>query len=420
MIKVDDWAEIRRLHLSEQMPVKAIARRLGLARNTVRRALACDEPPTYQRASAGSRVDGFEPAIRALLAQFPDMPATVIAERIGLEHSSSSLRARIALLRPLYRPADPADRTTYVAGEIVQCDLWFPGKVVPVAPKVLADPPVLTMVAAYSGFIMAVLLPSRTTGDLVAGMWRLLTGLGRVPKMLVWDNESGIGSHRRLTVGARSFAGTLGTRIYQAAPRDPETKGVVERANGFLETSFMPGRSFASPNDYNTQLAGWLPRANTRILRRTGEQPGIRIVEDAAAMRALPPVAPAVGITTRVRLGRDYYVRVAGNDYSVDPHMIGRFVDVHAGLDHVAVTCAGMLVASHPRCWATHQSITDPAHVLAAAELRGAYRARSAATRGPQAPTGAEVGQRSLSHYDEVFGLPCPPLVARPNLQVVR
>src|SRR5664280_854389 len=100
--------------------------------------------------------------------------------------------------------------------------------------------------------------------------------------------------------------------------------------------------------------------------------------------------------------------------------MIGQFVDVHAGLDHVAVTCAGTLVASHQRCWATRQNITDPAHVVAAAELRGAYQARTAVTRGPQAPTGAEVGQRSLSHYDEVFGLPSPPVVARPNLQVVR
>jgi transposase len=401
------------------MPVKAIARRLGLARNTVRTALAADEPPSYERAPAGSKVDGFEPAIRALLNEFPDMPATVIAERIGWEYSSSVLRAKVALLRPLYRPADPADRTTYVAGEIVQCDLWFPGKVVPVAPRVLADPPVLTMVAAYSGFIMATLLPSRTTGDLVAGMWHLLEGLGGVPKMLVWDNESGIGAHRRLTLGARSFAGTLGTRIYQAAPRDPETKGVVERANGFLETSFMPGRSFASPRDYNTQLAGWLPRANARLLRRTGQQPGMRVIEDAAAMRALPPVAPTVGVTSRVRLGRDYYVRVAGNDYSVDPHMIGRFVDVHAGLDEIAVTCAGMLVATHQRCWATHQNITDPAHVAAAAELRSAYQARTAATRGPRAVTGTEVGQRSLSHYDEVFDLPSPP-PARPDLQVVR
>ncbi len=101
--------------------------------------------------------------------------------------------------------------------------------------------PVLTMVDAYSRLIMALLLPSRTTGDLLAGMWPLLSvSLGAVPKMLVWDNEAGIDQHHKLTVGARSFAGTLGTRVYQTAPRDPEAKGVVERANGYLQTSFLP------------------------------------------------------------------------------------------------------------------------------------------------------------------------------------
>ena len=419
---MEDWAEIRRLHMSEQLGIKTIARRLGLARNTVRAALAADVPPRYERSSGGSVVDGFEPRIRSLLAQFPDMPATVIAERLGWEHSSSVLRARVALLRPLYRPADPADRTTYEAGQIVQCDLWFPGKVVPVGGMVLVDPPVLTMVAAYSGFMMAVLLPSRTTGDLVAGMWHLLSGLGGVPKTLVWDNESGIGQHRRLTLGARSFAGTLGTRIYQTAPRDPEAKGVVERANGFLETSFMPGRSFTGPGDYNTQLAGWLPRANSRLLRRTGQQPDVRIVDDRAAMGVLPPLAPTVGTSHRVRLGRDYYVRIAGNDYSVNPTVIGRFVDVHAGLDEVVVSCAGKLVATHRRCWARSRTITDPAHVEVAAQLRTAYKARTAAMRGPTAAAGAQVGLRALSDYDDLFALNTPTAssVVRPDLQVVR
>src|SRR6195952_4674713 len=237
VIRVEDWAEIRRLHRSEGLPIKAITRRLGVARNTVRSALAADEPPRYARALGGSKVDVFVPAIRELLTEFPDMPASVIAERVGWEFSASVLRAKVAELRPLHRPADPADRTTYAAGEIVQCDLWFPGKVVPVdAGPVLADPPVLTMVAAFSGFIMALLLPSRTTGDLVAGMWQLLAGLGGVPKVLMWDNETGIGQHRRLRAGARAFAGTLGTRFYQASPRDPETKGVIQRANGFFET----------------------------------------------------------------------------------------------------------------------------------------------------------------------------------------
>jgi hypothetical protein len=37
---------------------------------------------------------------------------------------------------------------------------------------------------------------------------------------------------------------------------------------------------------------------------------------DRAAMLPLPPVPPAVGWVNRVRLGRDYYVRIDSNDYS--------------------------------------------------------------------------------------------------------
>jgi transposase len=408
VISVEDWAEIRRLHKSEGMTIKGIVRHMGVARNTVRAALAADSPPRYERARAGSAVDEYEAQIRALLTRTPTMPATVIAERIGWTRSASVLRARVAELRPLYAPPDPAGRTQYQAGEIVQCDLWFPPQVVPVASGVLAGPPVLTMVAAWSGFIMALLLPSRTTGDLLAGMWQLLSdSLGGVPKTLVWDNESGIGQHRRLTVGARAFAGTLGTRIYQTRPRDPEAKGVVERANGFLQTSFLPGRDFTSPADFNDQLAAWLPGANQRLLRRTGTRPASRLGEDVAAMGQLPPVAPQVGFRDRVRLGRDHYVRVLGNDYSVDPSMIGRFVDVRAGLTTVRVTCAGQVVAEHERCWDTRRTITDPTHVATAQVLRAAFRARGQTVRPPTPRiVGQEVATRSLADYDHLFAIP--------------
>ncbi len=70
---MDDWAEIRRLHRAEGMPIRAIARRLGCSKNTVKRALAAQGPPRYERATVGSAVDAFEPAIRALLAEFPSM-----------------------------------------------------------------------------------------------------------------------------------------------------------------------------------------------------------------------------------------------------------------------------------------------------------------------------------------------------------
>jgi transposase len=403
VIKVEDWAEIRRLHRAEAMPIKVIARRMGISKNTVKRALAAEEPPKYRRAGRGSIVDAAEPQIRELLAEFPDMPATVIAERIGWGNSLTVLKDRVRVLRPQYKPVDPASRTSYEPGELAQCDLWFPPAKVPLGAGQVASPPVLVMVSGYSRWLLARMLPSRAAGDLFAGMWVLLSTLGAVPKTLVWDNESAIGQWKggrpQLTAEANAFRGMLGIAIRQCRPADPEAKGLVERANGYLETSFMPGRSFSGPADFNAQLEGWLGhRANTRHHRRIECRPADRIVADLAAMVALPPIAPAVGWRTCTRLARDHYVRVASNDYSVHPSVIGRLVEVVADLEQVTVRCGGNLVARHERCWAAHQTITDPAHAQAAAALRRSV-IQSVAT-----PAQTEVEQRRLSDYDTALG----------------
>ena len=74
MISVDTWAEVRRRHRSEGLPIKEIARRLDLARNTVWAALRAEGPPSRERQSRGSVADACEPEIRALLVAFPLMP----------------------------------------------------------------------------------------------------------------------------------------------------------------------------------------------------------------------------------------------------------------------------------------------------------------------------------------------------------
>src|SRR6516162_1552597 len=108
------------------MPIKVIARVMGVSRNTVRAAVASDRPPRYERPRKGSIVDAAEPRIRELLRAYPQMPATVIAERIGWERGLTVLKDRVRELRPAYLPPDPASRTSYAAGEIAQCDFWFP------------------------------------------------------------------------------------------------------------------------------------------------------------------------------------------------------------------------------------------------------------------------------------------------------
>ncbi|MDV8079541.1 hypothetical protein R4P47_23505 [Rhodococcus sp. IEGM 1370] len=205
----------------------------------------------------------------------------------------------------------------------------------------------------------------------------------------------------KLSQGVPGFCGTLAVKLIQAPPYDPETKGVVERANGYLRTSFLPGRSFTSPADFNTQLAAWLSIANAREHRVTRRRPVDALAADRAAMAPLPPMPPAVGTTITTRLGRDYYVGVGGSSYSVHPDAIGRMITVRSTLVRVQAFCDHRLMADHPRVWGTSALITDPVHVGQAKMLR----AQCNSTHRDASPsTPVEVEVADLSAYDTVFG----------------
>jgi transposase len=401
VIDVEEWAEIRRLHRAEGMAVKAIARKLGVARNTVRSALRSDEAPHYEREGRGSAVDAFEPAIRRLLAVTPDMPATVVAERVGWTRGITVLRERVAELRPTYQVPEAFGRTEYRPGELCQWDLWFPDYQIPVGHGQAAVLPVLVGVPCYSRWILAHMIASKEKADVLGGHLGLLVELGAVPKVGVYDGEPAISVRRgRQLIYTEDFLrlkGTLAMGSIVLKKGCPERKGVVERANGYLETSFMPGRAFADRDDFNTQLSDWLEdKANLRVHSGLRCRPSERVDEDLAAMTALPPLLPDMDWHHDLRLPADHWVRHQTNDYSVHPKAVGRRVHVRVDDQRVTVTLGSELVARHERVLASHVTLTDPAHDRA----REAARALASAPK----PSGDEVEVRDLAVYDRVTG----------------
>ena len=402
MINVEEWAEIRRVHLAEGMGVKAIARELRVARNTVRSALRSDDAPKYERQGPGSAVDAFEPAIRRLLAVTPDMPATVIAERIGWTRGITVLRDRVAELRPAFQVPEAFGRTEYKPGELCQWDLWFPDYAIPVGHGQTAVLPVLVGVPCYSRWLLARMIGSKESADVLGGHLELLVELGAVPRMGVYDGEPAISVRRgkRLiyTDDYLRLKGTLGMGSIVLAKGHPERKGVVERHNGYLETSFMPGRTFADRDDFNTQLGDWLEhKANVRVHSGLRCRPSERIDEDLAAMMVLPPLLPDMDWHHDLRLPADHWVRHQTNDYSVHPRAVGRRVHVRVDDARVTVTLGTEVVASHERVLASHVTLTDPAH----------DRAREAARALAGAPRPVDTGEveiRDLAVYDELGG----------------
>lgn len=132
------------------------------------------------------------------------------------------------------------------------------------------------------------------------------------------------------------------------------------------------------------------------------------LATDYQSMLPLPPVAPLTGLSQRVRLGGDYYVRLNTVDYSVDPRAIGRLVDVLASPTEVTVFCDGQLVARHERCWAKQVVVTDSIHQATAALLRKNFAAerarREAAGVTRRHVDGHVVQMRALPDYDALFG----------------
>jgi hypothetical protein len=398
VITLEDWALIRRL-AADGVPKAEIARQLGISRTTVIKAVNSQAPPRYERTPTARSFAVFEARVQALLKDTPEMPATVLAERVGWTGSIRWFSENVKRLRPEHRPIDPADRITWAAGDAAQCDLWFPPRRIPLEDGTTKLLPVLVITAAHSRFMVGRMIPTRKTEDLLLGSWELIQQLGRVPRRLIWDNEPGIGRGHRRAEGVATFMGTLATRLVLLPPKDPESKGVVERRNGWFETSFMPGRTFTSPGDFNDQFTDWLTKANDRVVRTLKAAPVDLIEADRAAMLPLPPIPLHLGWRNRIRLGRDYYVRLDTNDYSVDPTLIGRIVDVSADLDSVRVRCEGRVVTEHTRVWTRGTTITDPAHVETAAWLRKQYQQPRAATAA-----GDDLA-RDLSDYDRAFGL---------------
>jgi hypothetical protein len=83
------------------------------------------------------------------------------------------------------------------------------------------------MVSGYSRWASAVLIPSRNAGDLYAGWWQLIQGLGGVPRLLVRDGEGAVGKHPdRLTAECQALAALPATfrSVYNAVREHTDTE----------------------------------------------------------------------------------------------------------------------------------------------------------------------------------------------------
>jgi transposase len=361
---------------------REIAARLGINRRTVKRMLAADEPPTYERPSKGSMLDPLEPVLRALLEEWPDIKAPRVTEILrgdhGYEGSVDLVRRRLQELRP--SKVRPAQRTGYRPGQVLQLD-WLE---LPTRPKIAGrERRVYALLGTlpYSGAQSAHFSFDMTAEAFLEGHVAILDWLGGVPRECVYDNLRSVVAKRdrneiRWNQRFLHLRGHYAFHSTACTPATPREKGSVEGGVRHLKTGFWPARRIASLQDLDEQYRDWRERICNRRLHSTGRFPvSERLAEERAALRPLPPARFDYAYARSSRVPLDGYLRYRQSFYRAPESLVHQRVELRADRDTVWICHRGEEVARYLRTY-------EPGSWLPAPRLRA---------EPPPAPVAAEI-----------------------------
>lgn len=364
-----EWAQAKAL-AADGVSQREIARRLGINRRTVKRMLECDAPPTYRRAPQGSKVDGFEPVIRATLEECPDIKAPrmtdILRDDYGYEGSVDVVKRRLRELRP---PAErPAQRTGYRPGQVLQLD-WLE---LPTRPRIAGrERRVYALLGTlpYSAAQSAQFSFDMTAESFLEGHVRILDWLGGVPRECVYDNLRSVVARREREVvhWNRRFLHLRGHYAFHATactPATPREKGSVEGGVRHLKSGFWPARRIASLHDLDEQYADWRDRVCNRRRHSTGRfLVSERLAEERQALRPLPAERFDYAYARESRVPLDGYLRYRQSFYRAPETLVHQRACLRADRDSVWIEHRGQVVARYARCY-------EPGSWLPAPKLR--------------------------------------------------
>jgi transposase len=293
VISLEEWVDIVALH-RQGLSIKAIARKLGISRNAVRRALRRDGPPTRApQRRPPSKIEPFKDYLLARLAEFPELSTVVLFEEIQALGYTGGLTILRNFTRPYrVRRREPVVRFETPPGHQAQVDWAHLG--IHVLDGIQTPLHLFVMVLGFSRALYAEVVTSTDIQTFLRLHVRAFESFGGIPEEILYDNQKQVVLSRtadgpRFHPEFLSFSGQFGFKARLCRPYRARTKGKVERSIGYVKDRFFCGRTFTDLADMNHQLACWLAEvANEREHATTGEAPSLRLLREG-----LRPLADA-------------------------------------------------------------------------------------------------------------------------------
>jgi transposase len=319
--------------------------------------LAADEPPHYRRRAPGSKVDVFEPVMRQVLGDWPQIKAPRMTEILrgqGYEGSVDVVKRRLRELRP--RSERPAQRTGYRPGQVLQLD-WLE---LPSRPRIAGrERRVYALLGTlpYSGAQSAHFSFDMTAESFLEGHVALFDWLGGVVRECVYDNLRSVVARRerdeiRWNQRFLHLRGHYAFHSTACTPQTPREKGSVEGGVRHLKSGFWPARRVSSLEDLDEQYRDWRDRVCNRRLHSTGRFfAHERLAEERRALRCLPPTRFDYAYARASRVPLDGYLRYRQSFYRAPEVLVHQRVTLKADRDAVWIEHRGVEVARYPRSY---------------------------------------------------------------------
>lgn len=391
--------------------MRAIARELGISRNSVRKVLR-RSPEAPSRPRRASKLDPYAEQIRQWIEQDHLLNCPTMLSRLQAQGYTGQISILKAFVHPLRPPVaikrQPVIRYETPPGEQLQFD-WaeFVYEQDGQTRKVFG----FTAILSYSRLRFLTFVKRTDAASLVGCLLAAFEAFGGLPrtvltdrmKTVLLDMETGVPHwHPRFQELMRA----LGISPRVCKPYTPQTKGKVERSIRVVKEAFWPGVHFVDLADLRRQAAEWCMQVNGRMHQTTHERPVDRW--SAEGLRPLPQGWAWERFTAEERVvSWDGFVSYDGVLYGLPSHvgsvtLAGRRVQVTAWHELLRVYFQGQLVLSTPLRWQSGQVVQHPEQFVGL--LPAAAAQRVPAPLGHQIPAPV-VAQRPLWEYDQLCGV---------------
>jgi transposase len=384
-MKVSQWADIRRLAQVDGLSQRAIARRLGCCRLTVKRALAMERAPDEtKRPARGSLLDPYKSKMNDLVAKYPELSAVRVLEEI--RKGPDGYSGQVSLVRQYVRQIRPArgriyQEVFYEPAQAMQIDWGSCGRI-PIG-STTRSVSVFVAVLCYSRLCYIEFCLSQRKSEFYRSLVHALEFFGGSPRQVIFDNLkaavlNGSGRHACLHPEFLALCGHFCLEAIACTRRDPESKGVAEASVRYIKRNALQGRDeeLSQWENYIHLACTWRDQvANVRVHQTTQERPVDRFLKERERLRPLPPLAFDTDEVVTALVSSHARIYFDGNRYSVPPQLARKTVVVRAHRAQVRVISQGEQVACHTRCYERRQLIRLPEHELEALKMRSRVRA---------------------------------------------